>query len=186
MGHRPRGKQGRVVATTCWWVKCARQHSRRHALARSDFFRTLCGRRRTLPHASSHRLRQEHDDGMWSDRGRQRRCWCHSSDHQRQRRSRQCRRTDGGVQSRSCHQRAHMCRRDPAHDLVARNIGKALGYDQFPVISLFAPNGNQLDEAFRMVGLWDAPTVLRELSKAMTKRGWLGPTRAPSLPPHSP
>lgn len=72
---------------------------------------------------------------------------------------------------------------DPTRDIVARNIGKALGYDRLPVISLLAPNPNMLDEAYRIVGLWDAPTVLRELSKGMTKRGWLGPNRAPWLPP---
>ncbi|MEO7996200.1 MAG: neutral zinc metallopeptidase [Gemmatimonadaceae bacterium] len=72
---------------------------------------------------------------------------------------------------------------DPARDIVARNIGKALGYDRLPVISLLAPNPNMIDEAGRMIGLWDAPTVLRELSKNMTKRGWLGATRAPWLPP---
>ena len=72
---------------------------------------------------------------------------------------------------------------DPSRDIVARNIGKALGYDRLPVISLLAPNPNMLDEAARIVGLWDAPTVLRELSTHMTKRGWLGASRAPWLPP---
>lgn len=72
---------------------------------------------------------------------------------------------------------------DPARDVVARTIGKALGYQGLPVISLLAPNPNMIDEAYRIVGLWDAPTVLRELSKGMTKRGWLGAARAPWLPP---
>jgi hypothetical protein len=72
---------------------------------------------------------------------------------------------------------------DPARDIVARNIGKALGYERLPVISLLAPNPNMIDEASRIVGLWDASTVLRELSKGMTTRGWLGATRAPWLPP---
>lgn len=72
---------------------------------------------------------------------------------------------------------------DPASDVVASRLGKALGYQGLPVISLLAPNPNMIDEASRIVGLWDAPTVLRELSKGMTKRGWLGPTRAPWLPP---
>ncbi len=72
---------------------------------------------------------------------------------------------------------------DPARDVVARTIGKALGYQGLPVISLLAPNPNMIDEVSRIVGLWDAPTVLRELSKGMTKGGWLGAMRAPWLPP---
>lgn len=68
---------------------------------------------------------------------------------------------------------------DPASDLVARNLGKALKYDRLPVISLFAPNANMIDEVTRIIGLWDAPTVLRELTKGMTSRGWLGATRTP-------
>ena len=72
---------------------------------------------------------------------------------------------------------------DPTYDIVARNIGQALGYESLPIISLLAPNPNMIDEAARMVGVWDAQTVVRALSKAMTKRAWLGAARAPWLPP---
>lgn len=75
---------------------------------------------------------------------------------------------------------------DPSRDLVARNVRKALGYDSSPVISLLAPNPNMLDEQSRIVGLFDAPSIVRELSKGMVKRGWMGPARAPWLLPLPP
>ncbi|MEO8562032.1 MAG: neutral zinc metallopeptidase [bacterium] len=72
---------------------------------------------------------------------------------------------------------------DPANDVVARNMAKALGYDGYPVISLFAPNANMLDERARIVGLWDAATVVAQLSKFLRKEGWMAPERAPWMPP---
>jgi predicted metalloprotease len=74
---------------------------------------------------------------------------------------------------------------DPSHDIVAKNIGKALGYDKWPVISLLAPNGDALDEEARIVGLWDAKTVLTFLSKHMRSHGWL-PSTNPAVPANPP
>ena len=77
---------------------------------------------------------------------------------------------------------------DPSHDIVARNFGKVLGYDKWPIISLFAPNGDALDEEARIIGLFDAQTETAQLSKHMRSRGWLPPVagsaRAPWLPPY--
>ncbi|MEP6765716.1 MAG: neutral zinc metallopeptidase [Gemmatimonadaceae bacterium] len=73
---------------------------------------------------------------------------------------------------------------DPARDITARNIGTSLGYERLPIVSLLAPNANGLDEAVRIVGLWDAPTMLRELSKPLIKRGWMRANgSAPWMPP---
>jgi hypothetical protein len=76
---------------------------------------------------------------------------------------------------------------DPSHDIVAKNFGKALGYDKWPDVSLLAPNRDALDEAARIVGLFDAQTELTQLSIHMRSRGWLpaanSPTRPPWMPP---
>ncbi len=77
---------------------------------------------------------------------------------------------------------------DPSHDVVARNFGKALGYDRWPVISLLGPNGAALNEQARLVGLWSAETVVTQLSIHMRSNGWLpaapSTSRPPWLPPH--
>jgi predicted metalloprotease len=77
---------------------------------------------------------------------------------------------------------------DPNHDLVAKNFGKALGYDKWPEISLLAPNGNLLDEQARIVGFFDAQTVTTVLSKKMRANGWLPSTNnaLPANPPWMP
>jgi len=72
---------------------------------------------------------------------------------------------------------------DPAHDVVTRNFGKALGYERSPVISLLAPNPTMLDEVTRLVGLFDAPTVAAKLTEGLQVGGWLQSPRAPWLPP---
>ncbi len=74
---------------------------------------------------------------------------------------------------------------DPSHDLVAKNIGKALGYDKWPEISLLAPNGNQIDEQARVVGFFDATSVATFLSTKMRVNGWL-PSNDNALPPNPP
>jgi uncharacterized protein len=71
---------------------------------------------------------------------------------------------------------------DPSHDLVAKNIGKALGYDTWPAISLLAPNGNQLDEQARVVGFFDASSVTTFLSRKMQANGWLRSAKPPWMP----
>ncbi|HEY9678047.1 MAG TPA: hypothetical protein V6C76_08550 [Drouetiella sp.] len=47
----------------------------------------------------------------------------------------------------------------PSTDAVAANMGKALGIDHYPSISVLSPNGNMLDEVGRIVGYFDANTV---------------------------
>ncbi|MEO6865613.1 MAG: neutral zinc metallopeptidase [Gemmatimonadaceae bacterium] len=74
---------------------------------------------------------------------------------------------------------------DPSHDVAAKRIGKALGYDKWPIISLLAPNGSALDEEARIVGLWDAPTVTTQLSIHMRSNGWL-PSPTTHSTPHPP
>jgi predicted metalloprotease len=75
---------------------------------------------------------------------------------------------------------------DPSHDIVAKNFGKALGYDKWPVISLLGPNGEALDEEVRLVGLWDAQTVVTQLSTHMRSKGWLPSPSSTSRPPWMP
>ena len=72
---------------------------------------------------------------------------------------------------------------DPARDIVARNIGKALGYGRLPAISLLAPNPNLINEEQRMTGVFTASASVDDLTIHMKSRGWLGTTRAPWLPP---
>lgn len=74
---------------------------------------------------------------------------------------------------------------DPSHDIVAKNIGKALGYDKWPEISLLAPNSSQIIEQARMVGLWGAQTVTTYLSTRMRSNGWL-PSSNNALPANPP
>jgi hypothetical protein len=71
---------------------------------------------------------------------------------------------------------------DPTRDVVAKNMGTALGYDVGPTISLLSPNPDMIDEVSRIVGLWDAETVVRQLSKHLRARGWLSSPQ-PWLPP---
>ncbi|MDQ6830026.1 MAG: neutral zinc metallopeptidase [Gemmatimonadota bacterium] len=77
---------------------------------------------------------------------------------------------------------------DPSHDIVARNMARALSYDRYPTISLLAPNPSMIDEAFRIVGLFDAETVVAQLSKHLRSRGWMAAEGSPTTtnPPWMP
>lgn len=75
---------------------------------------------------------------------------------------------------------------DPSHDIVARNFGKALGYDKWPTVSLLAPNRDALDEEARIVGLFDAQTEATYLSTHLRSRGWLPPANGAARPPWMP
>jgi hypothetical protein len=57
----------------------------------------------------------------------------------------------------------------PSTDLVAANIGKALGVDHYPSISVLSPNGTMLDEVGRIVGYFDAATVANKVSEYIAK-----------------
>ncbi|CAN5133607.1 hypothetical protein BH10CYA1_BH10CYA1_56660 [soil metagenome] len=57
----------------------------------------------------------------------------------------------------------------PSTDLVAANIGKALGVDHYPSISILAPNGSMLDEVGRIVGYFDAATVAAKVGEYIAK-----------------
>lgn len=57
----------------------------------------------------------------------------------------------------------------PSTDLVAANIGKALGVDHYPSISVLSPNGTMLDEVGRIVGYFDAATVANKVSEYIDK-----------------
>jgi hypothetical protein len=62
---------------------------------------------------------------------------------------------------------------DISNNLVARNIAKALGITTFPTISVLRPDGEALDETFRIVGLLPIGTteigVIRGIEKASKK-----------------
>ena len=49
--------------------------------------------------------------------------------------------------------KASWCFGDVSSDVVARNIGKALQIEQYPAVSVLAPNGNMLDETARVYDL---------------------------------
>lgn len=57
----------------------------------------------------------------------------------------------------------------PSTDLVAANIGKALGVDHYPSISVLSPNGSMLDEVGRIVGYFDAATVASKVGEYIAK-----------------
>ncbi|MFN8551862.1 MAG: hypothetical protein U0103_10265 [Candidatus Obscuribacterales bacterium] len=57
----------------------------------------------------------------------------------------------------------------PSTDAVAANIGKALGVDHYPSISVLSPNGTMLDEVGRIVGYFDAATVANKVSEYINK-----------------
>ena len=57
----------------------------------------------------------------------------------------------------------------PSTDAVAANIGKALGVDHYPSISILAPNGSMLDEVGRVVGYFDAATVAAKVGEYIAK-----------------
>lgn len=57
----------------------------------------------------------------------------------------------------------------PSTDSVAANIGKALGVDHYPSISVLSPNGTMLDEVGRIVGYFDAATVANKVSEYINK-----------------
>ncbi len=57
----------------------------------------------------------------------------------------------------------------PSTDLVAANIGKALGIDHYPSISVLSPNGSMLDEVGRIVGYFDAATVASKVGEYIAK-----------------
>lgn len=44
------------------------------------------------------------------------------------------------------------CMGDVTRDLVAKNIGRALGISEYPTLSVLAPNPNMIDETVRIVG----------------------------------
>jgi hypothetical protein len=58
---------------------------------------------------------------------------------------------------------------NPSTDLVAANIGKALGIDHYPSISVLSPNGSMLDEVGRIVGYFDAATVATKVGEYIAK-----------------
>ncbi len=57
----------------------------------------------------------------------------------------------------------------PSTDVVAANIGKALGVDHYPSISVLSPNGTMLDEVGRIVGYFDAATVANKVGEYIDK-----------------
>ncbi len=57
----------------------------------------------------------------------------------------------------------------PSTDIVAANIGKALGVDHYPSISVLSPNGSMLDEVGRVAGYFDAATVAAKVGEYIAK-----------------
>lgn len=57
----------------------------------------------------------------------------------------------------------------PSTDAVAANIGKALGVDHYPSISVLSPNANMLDEVGRIVGYFDAATVATKVGEYIAR-----------------
>lgn len=66
-------------------------------------------------------------------------------------------------------QQAVFMKSTPSTDVVAANIGKALGVDHYPSISVLSPNGNMIDEVGRIVGYFDASLVSAKVGEYIAK-----------------